>query len=112
MNVMSLAQYRCVMCRQSLQYALGMETILLVALFALYSRYNRRARGLQMDAADEVIQSASSPLLSHPYVSAQHAKQFRAHLYARCPHQGQPVQAGSAHLLPIAVLCRFRCIRL
>ena len=100
------------MCRQSLQYALGMETILLVALFALYARYNRRARGLQMDAADEVIQLAIPLQVSHPYVSAQHAKQFRAHLRARCPHHGRPAQAGSAHLLPIAVLCHFRCIRL
>ncbi|CAK0771560.1 hypothetical protein CVIRNUC_003872 [Coccomyxa viridis] len=47
--------------RQSLQYALGMETILLVALFALYARYNRRARGLQMDAADE--ESLREPLI-------------------------------------------------
>ena len=112
MTVMSLAQYRIAMCRQSLQYALGMETILLVALFALYARYNRRARGLQMDAADEVIQLAISPLLSLPYVSAQHAKQLRAHLCACCPHPGRPMQAATAHLLPSAVLCRCRSIRL
>ena len=84
------------MCRQSLQYALGMETILLVALFALYARYNRRARGLQMDAADEVMQLAFPPLLSQSYVSAQHAKQFWAHLRARCPYQGRRVQAVSS----------------
>ena len=57
MSLMNLAQSRNVVCRQSLQYALGLETILLVALFALYARFNRRARDLEMDA-DEVIQLA------------------------------------------------------
>ena len=60
-----------------------METILLVALFALYARYNRRARGLQMDAADEVIQLADPPLVAHPCVSAQHAKHCGLHV--PCP---------------------------
>ena len=102
---------RVAMCRQSLQYALGVETILLVALFALYACYNRRARELEMDT-DEVIQLALPLLFSHPSVSAQHAKQCRPHVHARCSHQGRPVQAGSAHLLLITVLCCFRCSRL
>jgi len=41
-------------CRRSLQYALGLETVLLVALFALYARYNRRALELEEMDADEV----------------------------------------------------------
>ena len=46
-------QGHILLCRRSLQYALGLETVLLVALFALYARYNRKAQELEMDA-DEV----------------------------------------------------------
>ena len=42
------------LCRRTLQYALGAETVLLVALFALYARYNRRAQEAEELDADEV----------------------------------------------------------
>lgn len=41
---------KSILYRRSLQYTLGLETILLVALFALYARYNRRAQSLELDA--------------------------------------------------------------
>ncbi len=47
------AEGDCLLRRRSLQYALGLETVLLVALFALYARYNRQAQELEMDE-DEV----------------------------------------------------------
>ena len=87
MIVMDLAQSRVAVCRQSLQYALGLETILLVALFALYARYNRRARDMEMDA-DEVIQLSFPFPASHSSVSAQHAKHCRPHVHACRSHQG------------------------
>ena len=42
------------LCRRTLQYALGAETVLLVALFVLYARYNRRTQEAEELDADEV----------------------------------------------------------
>ena len=67
MSLMNLAQSRNVVCRQSLQYALGLETILLVALFALYARYNRGYKAFAFNAGSVGLNPEAAPEFVNDY---------------------------------------------
>lgn len=98
------------LCRRTLQYALGAETVLLVALFVLYARYNRRAQEAEELDADEVgtrntLGTRNTHPLFLPPCRVENSKSFgvcspaplRAH-FVRCAQDAEGLNTDKVNI--------------